>query len=448
MVCRNGASAWERCRYETWLFTVLDDFFKTHFTNVRAAKATKVQSYGVPQPADKYQINYIMSLYGTLKRFIRDYQTFARSFIFGRPPPLSDLDHSFRRQEAHLQHEWPVLTENEAIRLQRGFLRYEFCSRSSAITMWNTHITQWDELHIEGYFQTMSKFLQRWEEEEIRCVWAYIHRQYRLLVRELVADFRCDVRRLSRRARLALDSEVVLAPKISNKVHSDFFESWTYNMSCLGLPMLQQLLRSSFNDQRRFLKSTTFELMPKLEETLLLYHENYLGKQWYNGRGLDGNPFSNRPLTSGASVIYKPVAMKLASWTMPDHRIPRRSLDAVEIGLKEIGWVFWEDPTRLKYLGWSGSGKDAASGIKDYIRQLSYGEPPNGFEEDKECPEQSMYITKEDLQGELSAKYAVGPPTPGGEVFFLNRLRDISDFPSKEALPAFQEICQGPPTTG
>lgn len=314
--------------------------------------------------------------------------------------------------------------------------------------MWNTHITQWDELSIEEHWEPISKFLQRWEEEEIRCVWAYVHRQYRLLVREVVADFRCDVRRLSRGARHALENEVILAPDISNKVQDDFFESWTYNMSCLGLPMLQQLLRSSFNDQRRFLKNTTFELVPCLEETLLLWDENYLGNEWEDPVNFYRSPFVNRPMTSGANVLYTPVTRELSRWPVPDNEIPRRSRDAVEIGLKEIGWVFWEDRERLKYLGWSDSGSDAASGIKDYVERMSWRELLTRCEEDEKCPEQSMYITKEDLQGELSTKYAVGPPTPGGELFFLNRLRDISDFPSKEASRPFQEICQGPPTSG
>lgn len=212
--------------------------------------------------------------------------------------------------------------------------------------------------------------------------------------------------------------------------------------------MLQQILRSSFNDQRRFLKNTTFELMPCLEETLLLWDENYLGNEWESQTDYNSNPFINRPMTSGASVIYTPITRELSRWPLRDNEIPRLSRDAVEIGLKEIGWVFWEDLRRLKYLGWSDSGTDAASGIKDYVESLGYRKLPNGFEEDEKCPEQSMYVTKEDLQGELSAKYAVGPPTPGGELFFLNRLRDISDRPSKEASPAFQEICQGPPTSG
>lgn len=379
-------------------------------------------------------------MYGTLKRFIRDYQSFVRSILTGHPPPLSDLDPSFRRQEARLSQGWPPLSETEAIRLQRGFLRYELCSRLNAIPKWTTHIIQEEDNPIDDFDESLSKleYLPRWEEEEIRCVWTYVLRQYQVLVQEVVAEFRCDVRRLSRKARHAPDDEVILAPDISHEqLICEFFPRWAGDMSTLGLPMLQQILRSGFDDQRRFLKNTTFELMPTVEQALFLWETNPLhsqrrGQKWYK----------NPDMARSASSIFTPVMNALAHW----RRRYGKTLQAVGTELKDIGWVFWEDRERLKSLGWPDSDTDAGDNIKEY---LEGSRPPSiRFDADDSYPEKSMYVTEEDYDGELSDKYAVVLPTLGAEHFFLDRLRDISDWSSKEVSPAFREICSWMPTSG
>lgn len=438
--------AWEKCRYTGWN-TVFNAFFETHLGNVRAAKSSRVQIYGLPRPADKEQINYIISTYGMLNRFIRDYQSFVRSITTGNPPPLSDLDPFFRRWEKpkslHWEVQdprvWPPLSENEAIRLQRGFLRYELCSRSNAIATWGMELTQRDDHFRMDFGDSISKRLQRWEEEEIRCVWAYVRRQYQVLVREVVAEFRCDVRRLSRKARHASDNEVTVAPRL----WLSEFDRWTYNMSCLGLPMLQQLLRSEFDDQRRFLKNTAFDGLDRLYGALSLYEENDLRNEWGGGR-----EFRNLHTTTGATPIYTPVTMELARWSTDGHG-ERRHRIATERELEETGWVFWEDIRRLNYLGWLTWDTDAGNDIKRYLRYLAYRNhvQPRRFEAEDNYPEQSMYVTKDDYQEELSAKYAVDHLSTGRSHLCLDTLRDISDWPSKKISPTFQEVCQGPPTS-
>lgn len=378
-----------------------------------------------------------------LNRFIRDYQSFVRSIPTGNPPPLSDLDPFFRRQETprslywELQDPqvWPPLSDNEVIRLQRGFLRYELCSRSNAIPNWDMEFKQRDEHFAVGLGDRVSKLLQRWEEEEIRCVWTYVRRQYQVLVREVVAEFRCDVRRLSRKARHASDNEITLAPRLSA------FDHWTYNMSCLGLPMLQQLLRSEFDDQRRFLKNTAFDGLPTLEGSLSLWDGNDLGNEWGGQR-----EFINLRTTTGATPIYTPVTMVLARWSTGGYR-ELKQLIATERELEEIGWVFWEDVRRLDYLGWLTRDTDADN-IKRYLEFLAYRNKPKRFEPEDNYPEQSMYVTREDYHGELSAKYALSSFFTGGSHLCLRTLRDISEWSSKKISPAFQEICQGFSTGG
>lgn len=384
-----------------------------------------------------------------LKRFIRDYQSFARSISTGRPPPLSDLNPSFRRREQAVQrywdvHEpqvWPPLSESEEIRLQRGFLRYELLSRSNAIATWD-EVTRGFSVNFEESVSTVSTCLQRWEEEEIRCVWTYVRRQYQVLVREVVAEFRCDVRRLSRKARHRSDNKVTLAPPLSKSL----LDNWPYNMSFLGLPMLQQVLRSGFDDQRRFLKNTTFDRLHKLDGALSILDENYLGNEWVSRNGqLSWNPRT----TIGATPIYTPVTMELACWPEESHR-DQKKLVAIEWGLKEIGWVFWEDVRRLDYLGWltRDTDSDADNNIKRSLEDLAHRNKPKRFEAEDDYPEESMYVTEEDFQGELLAKYAFGPFYEAGSYLFLDGLRDISDWPSKKISPAFKEICQGSLTSG
>lgn len=436
--------AWENCRYQAW-HTVFHAFFETHLGNVRAAESSKVQIYSLPRPADKEQINYIISTYGMLKRFIRDYQSFVRSISTGCPPPLSDLDPSFRRQERAVSRYWdvyepqvwPPLSESEVIRLQRGFLRYELCSRSNAIPTWHMELMQSGDHVAMDLDDCVSTCLQRWEEEEIRCVWTYVRRQYQVLVREVVAEFRCDLRRLSRKARHASDNEVTLAPTIP----VSRFDIWTHNMSCLGLPMLQQVLRSGFDDQRRFFKNTTSYQMPPLDGALSLCEQNDLDYEWG-----DRSRFRNLRTTNGATPIYTPVTMELARWPTGGHR-ELKALIGTEKELKEIGWVFWEDVRRLGYLGWLTRDTDSGNDIKRSLEYLAHRNHPKRFEAEDNYPEQSMYVTKEDCQGELSAKYAFGPLYEASSYLFLDRLRDISGWSSKTISPAFQEICQGFPTS-
>ncbi|KAK7732606.1 hypothetical protein SLS63_004861 [Diaporthe eres] len=127
-----------------------------------------------------------------------------------------------------------------------------------------------------------------------------------------------------------------------------------------------------------------------------------------------------------------------------------KKLVAIEWELREIGWVFWEDVRRLDYLGWltRDTDPDADNNIQRSLEDLAHRNKPKRFEAEDDYPEESMYVTEEDFQGELSAKYAFGSFYEAGSYLFLDGLRDISDWPSKKISPAFKEICQGSLTSG
>ncbi|KAK2604133.1 hypothetical protein N8I77_007088 [Diaporthe amygdali] len=425
-----GRFAWEACRYEAWA-SIAGSFLQAHFGHVQGAKWSGVQRhYSIPSPADKREINYIISMYGTLKRFIRDYQSFVRSILTGVPPPLSDLDPSFRREEALEPKHWPPLSPNETLRLQRGFLRYELCCRLNGIPAWDTRIRQWTTDASEGPFDSLSGYLQRWEEEEIRSIWTYVHRQYQVLVREVLTEFRCDIRRLSRKARNSPENEVVLLRNISFQSDIDYFGRWTYSMSCLGLPLLQQLLRSEFDDQRRFVRNTTCELVVDFEGALFL--------SMYNDLTMESFPQPmriNLPTTTGVNPIYERITYGLTTWCPTNVGRRRERLEKAGTRLKELGWVFWEDKVRLKNLR-----------LLDVERLVNHT-TQIVFEAEQSYPEEGMYVTKEDRDGELSAKYAVfATGEESRECFFFDRLRVISNWSSKEISPEFQELCsvEGP----
>lgn len=378
-----------------------------------------------------------MSTYGMLKRFIYDYQLFARANMERIAPHMSDLGPaSSQRREYELDEygDWPDLSEIETLRLQRGFLRYELCCRVNTIPDRVPLIIKMDVQGIEDKFHPISRYVCRWEEEEVRCVYTYVHQQYLILVRDIVADFRCDVRRLSKKTQEMPDSEVIIAPSITPGRDQFYLENWAYSMASYGLPLLQQLLRSGFDDQSRFLQNTCREGVDD-QQFELLDDETSLRNRLERSTSPRASPSG-----PGASIIYMPMIGRLSNeiWGR---------WGKAETGLKEQGWIFWEDHTRLMHFAMLEQVKAGGFSVVDCRNPPT---PHVGFEEEVRAiwegyPEQIMYVTHEDRRALLD-KYAAKELTPEEENFFLCRLRVISDQPSKDVQPVFQEICSGMPS--
>lgn len=228
-------------------------------------------------------------------------------------------------------------------------------------------------------------------------------------------------------------------PNISINEYGNIFDKWTYNMSSLGLPMLQQLLRSDFDDQRFFLKNTLFNLYPEYERTVFLLQENSL--IYWGGPALLRR---NRDTETGFNPVYEFVTAAAKNWRYPPWNDIRR-LDKAGTRLKEVGWVFWEDRQRLEnlYLLKRHKSPDTLDDVP-LLSSMS----PMSFEVEQTYPEVGMCVTRKDYEFELSAKYPVSPPGEVGEESFRDRLRDISDWSSKEISPVFREICLGTRTSG
>lgn len=381
-----------------------------------------------------------------LKRFMRNYQLFVRKNMANT---WAHLDCKPPIQEDQLSQDWSPLSQNETIRLHRGFLRYELCCRLNIIPNRDGATLQSGRYGSGPAIRPLSTHLDHWEEGEVRCIQAYVRRIYQGVARDVVEDFCCDVWRLSRKARDTPGSRTTLAPEFSPADGrystggwddgNDGFLGWEYNMADLGLPILQQVLQSGADVQRRFLKNTNSKLLPPYWEFPFLRHNCY-----YRDDGLKSHPRAN--------PIYNTIALELST---AHARYYRRSSKVwlydgftakVYMGLRETGWVFWDDPKRVEYFAVSGRhGEPEGDHITDYIDTMKerldvaadgVGRVGLGAR----YPEDMMYVTIEG-HDELMDKYAAKPVEPDAENFMLARLRALSDWSSREVSPAFQEIC-------
>lgn len=223
-------------------------------------------------------------------------------------------------------------------------------------------------------------------------------------------------------------------PNIFIKEYGDNFEKWTYNMSLLGLPMLQQLLRSEFYDQRSFLKNTLFSWYPEHEEKRFRPHENSLIY-----RGAPDPLERNSHTETGSNPVYEIFTAAAKSWLFRKEN----HVEQAAKRLNEIGWVFWEDRQRLDSMRLLGRHYPHLI----YNVPLLSGMSPMSFEVEDTYPELGMCVTRKDYEYELSTKYPVNSSAESGYESFRDRLSDISNWSFKEISPAFREICLGMQTS-
>lgn len=224
-------------------------------------------------------------------------------------------------------------------------------------------------------------------------------------------------------------------PNIFVKEYGDNFEKWTYNMSLLGLPMLQQLLRSEFDDQRSFLKNTLFNWYPEYEDKLFLPHDNsliYLGAP--------GLLRSDSHTEAGFSAVYEYITVAAKFWPFKNVK----EIQQAATRLQEVGWVFWEDPQRLENIYLPGRHNYPYT---IYNVPLLSGMSPMSFEAEHNYPELGMCVSRKDYECELSTKYPVDSSAESGYGSFRDRLSDISNWSFKEISPVFREICWGVKTS-
>lgn len=306
------------------------------------------------------QIRFMVQLYFCLSKFVNFYPTFVRSNASRtRPvfPPKKGLG-----QQNQQDQKWPQLSNTELLRLQRGLLRYELFCRlvglPSIAVSCNfdlyyafNNATSGSQIWI---FNPFSEILPIDEVEEIICASVYVRDLYDSLRWNAIEEFHNYVLDLDQGrgdGDTVLDKDVNDEKKTAEHWFSQdgrLFLDFRYlrpchvfdrieSMSRLGLVFLDRLTRSSIAERRELMRHSLTNLLgPE--------HPSFLWRYWYDvvykrctaeGISLGAGPYCNSILQTSisSSSINKLIGMG-------DHHRLRR-----------LGWVFFDDKTKLRSLG-------------------------------------------------------------------------------------------------
>lgn len=307
------------------------------------------------------QIRFMVQLYFCLSKFVNFYPTFVRSNASRtRPvfPPKNGLG-----QQNQQDQEWPPLSNTELLRLQRGLLRYELFCRlvglpsiavSCNLDLYNAVINASSGSVVSQIwiFNPFSEVLPIDEVEEIICASIYVRDLYDSLRWNAIEEFQNHVLDLDHgRGDTVLDKGGNDERKTAEhwlSQNEGLFLDFRYLRPCsvfgriesmtrLGLVFLDRLTRSSIAEGRELMRNSLANLLSP-------DHPSFLWRSWYDvvyrrctaeGFSLGAGPYCNSMLqTSISSWLIN----KLTD--MSDHHRLRR-----------LGWVFFDDNTKLHSLG-------------------------------------------------------------------------------------------------
>lgn len=313
----------------------------------------------------KQQVQSLAVLYGTVERFTKDFQAFAFNVAKGRQADLQKLEFSNPPEDPNC---WPALSSGEQTRLQRGLLRYELCCRllGSPFVLRKTDAIGDREYSNDDPYEIIKHLLPSWELQEILAVRTYVQRKYNLLHLNTQNEFLVDIQSLDK-ISLGSASEITKdaiykhnAVPASKEPQCPICTTWwdledivgppghwVDLMSRLGLPVLQNTLRlgaeSTPTLHGAMINWTNYlPLMCKVEP-----YEDEINNcsDWIYPPGHRRGPQAI-PSLEGANAVF------LAA---QDQRLQLRensieNLRRGTIRLQELGWVFWEDRSRLSAL--------------------------------------------------------------------------------------------------
>lgn len=306
------------------------------------------------------QIRFMVQLYFCLSKFVNFYPTFVRSHASRtRPvfPPKNGLG-----QQNQIDQKWPQLSNIELLRLQRGLLRYELFCRllglPSIALSCNRDLCDAvviaSSISVPSQIWTSNPFsdiLPIDEVEEIVCASIYVTDLYDSLRWNAFEEFHNHVLGLYQGQ---VDSELDKDDNDERKTAEhwvsqsegqilDFRYSkpysvsdWTESMTRLGLVFLDRLTRSSIAERRELMRNV-------FNNFLRPCHPSFLWRYWDDvvyerctaeGFNLGVGPYCNSMLqASTSSSIPKLIDMD------EHHR------------LRRLGWVFFDDKSKLRSLG-------------------------------------------------------------------------------------------------
>lgn len=313
----------------------------------------------------KQQVQSLAVLYGTVERFTKDFQAFAFNVAEGRQADLQKVE--FSNPPDNPKH-WPALSSGEKNRLQRGLLRYELCCRllGSPFVLRKSTATGGREYSNDDPYYIIKHLLPSWESQEILAVRTYVQRKYNLLHLNTQGEFLVDIQSLD---KISLGSASEIAKDAIYKQHAGLKSKeppcpirtkwrdledimgpsghWVELMSRLGLPVLQNTLRSGA------------ENMPKLHGAMINW-TNYLplmcqvepDEYEINNCSDWIYPPGHRRGAQGISSLEGANPVFFAAQDQK-FRLRENSIESLRHGtvrLQELGWVFWENRSRLSAL--------------------------------------------------------------------------------------------------
>lgn len=373
-----GVDDCEKLRHKAWRYFAYDHY-KEIINNANSARAggpnggeelrhLTLEPSRVPTEKEieifKQRVQSLAAMYGTVERFMKDIQAVSFDVAQGRQASLQKLDFSNPPDDPK---QWPPLCHSEQIRLQRGLLRYELCCDLFGS---RPKVRNATEINFSPYtdhdpFEVVDGFMSPWESQEIHAVCAYVLKRYEVLHLNIQSEFLVDVRRLDQRSGDS-PSEVIndaaykqlpvstgelpqfhiLASWTDLKSVMGCPRHWADTMSRLGLVALQNILRSDA-ESRAKLHGISVIWMNSLPERELMSHghpDSYFGWLFHERR----RPVqATLPLSDANPVFLAALALEQRDQL---YSIFGKSLYRGMIRLLELGWVFWEDRTRLSTL--------------------------------------------------------------------------------------------------
>lgn len=307
------------------------------------------------------QIRFMVQLYFCLSKFVNFYPTFARSNAT-RTSPVFPPTKGWNQRVQEGQ-EWPRLNDTELLRLQRGLLRYELycrlvglpaiaasCNRAVCDAVIDRTGLLVSSMWLLNPF---SDLLPIDEVEEIVCASIYVRDLHDILLRNDSEEFYnqlvdmdqgCGDGMLdmdgsdARRTARYWISKTEVQMRDFEPLKSRYTFDWTESMIRLGLVFLDRLTRSTVEERREFMRNI-FNNLPRVG------YDRFLWRHW-------DDVVNVRCTAEGLAFGVGTHCNSTIQTSISDDSVTELiSLYGGNGRLRRLGWVFFDDASRLRSLG-------------------------------------------------------------------------------------------------
>lgn len=326
-------------------------------------KTSKI-STEVELEAFKKNVQSLVMIYGTVERFTKDFQAFSFNVAQGRQEDLQKLEFSNPPDDAT---QWPPLSPGEQVRLHRGLIRYELCCRLLSIPFMlrSTDVSMDHDFDEDDPYCIIKDLLPSWELQEILAIRGYVQRKYDLLHLNIQTEFLVDVQSLDKRilgsASAAVkddentenavsEGEECLSPVTCGSRWRQFariIEGSTdcvESMSRLGLLVLQYILRYDAENKPDLHTTIVDWTCWRPQRCCVPRDECVSHSDWVYPQGHRRGEASVS--LAGANPVFRAAQFQKGKLYWGDDE----NLEQGTRRLQELGWVFWEDRSRISTL--------------------------------------------------------------------------------------------------